>query len=148
MLAAARPSFPLVSPMQAALGAFFGGIIGFGFFCRANFIAVGDRAGASRMLTLSIALFVAWHAAVALALFNAASVPLTMLFGVTPFVLLGAAHGVAQKQMASANDHAVVRSGWSVFAITALCFVASAACALAVIVGVVVALLATSGFRG
>jgi hypothetical protein len=147
MIAVAHSPPRLVSPLQAALGAFLGGLIGFAYFSRANCVATGDRAGARTMLVRATAVFLVWHAAVALALFHAASVPLTMLFGGTPFVLLGAAHHVVEKQVASANGRAVFRSGWNVLGITVLCFMASAACALAVIVGVVVALLGASGFR-
>ena len=99
------------------------------------------------MLALSVAVLIAWHAAVALALFMAAAPVLTLLFGGTPFVLMAAAHGIAERQLASAASHSVFRSSWSVFGITALCFVASAACALAAIAAAIVALLATSGFR-
>lgn len=144
---APAPPARLVSPLQAALGAFFGGTIGFAFFSRANHVAVGDRAGAKKMLALSTAVFLVWHAAVAFALFNAASLPLNALFGGTPFVLMAAAHYFAEKPVSSAAGRSVIRSGWSVLGTTALCFVASVACTLAVIVGVIVTLLGSSGFH-
>jgi len=137
----------LVSPLQAALGAFFGGPIGFVFFSRANCVAVGDRAAARKMLALSVAVLLVWHAAVALALFNAASLVLNLLFGGVPFVLLAAAHRIAEQQVEQAPGQCVYRSGWSVLGITVLCFIASAACVLAVIAAVVVALIGNSGFR-
>jgi hypothetical protein len=147
MIAVAHSPARLVSPLQAALGAFFGGPMGFAFFSRANCVAVGDRVGAKRMLALSVGVFLVWHAAIALALYMAAAVVLNLLFGGTPFVLMAAAYRVAEQQVASAPGHAVFRSGWSVFGITALCFAASAACAFAAIAAAIVALLATSGFR-
>ena len=137
----------LVSPLQAALGAFFGGPIGFVFFSHANCVAMGDRTGARKMLALSLAVLLVWHAAVAIALFNAAAIALNLLFGGMPFVLMAAAHHVAERQVASAAGHSVFRSNWSVLAITLLSFVASAACVLGMIAAVIVVLIGNSGFR-
>lgn len=137
----------LVSTLQAAFGAFFGGPIGFAFFSRANCVAIGDRAGSRKTLALSVAVLLVWHTAVAVALFNGAAFALNVLFAVTPFVLMIAAHQIAERQIATAAGHSVFRSSASVFGIAVLCFVASAACVLAVIAAVIVALIGNSGFR-
>ena len=137
----------VVSPLQAALGAFFGGPIGFAVFSRTNCVALGDRAGARKMLALSVAVLLAWHAAVAVALFMTATLALNVLFGGMPLALAVAAYRVAERQLASAHDHGVFRSSWNVLGITLLCFVATAACVLVVIAAVIVALVGHSGFR-
>ena len=99
------------------------------------------------MLALSVAVLLVWHAAVALALFKAAALVLNLLFGGAPFVLLAAAHRIVEQQVEQAPGQCVYRSGWSVLGITVLCFIASAACVLALIAAVVVALIGNSGFR-
>ncbi len=137
----------VVSPLQAALGAFFGGPIGFAFFSRTNCVAVGDRVGARKMLAVSVAVLLVWHAAVALALFMAASFALNLLFFGVPFVLLAAAHRIVEQQVESSASQCVFRSTSSVLGITVLCLVASAACALAAIAAAIVALIGNSGFR-
>ena len=137
----------LVSPLQAALGSFFGGPIGFAYFSRTNCVALGDRAAARKMLALSIAVLLVSLAGIVLALLDPESLAPNLFLGGIPFVLMVAAHRIAERQVASANGSAAFRSSWSVLGIAALCFAASVACALAVIAAVLIVLLVTSGFR-
>ena len=139
----------MVSPHQAAGGAFFGGPIGFAYFVRRNYIAVGDTVAARKMSAMCMLLVLAWNAVVALVVMAPkpmASV-LSVVLGAMPFALMIAAYRIARRQVESPDRQPVFCSNWRVLGSAALCSLASGACTLAAIVVALMILLANSGFR-
>jgi len=137
----------LASPLQAAIGSFFGGPIAFAWFIRGNYIALGDRAAARKILALCALALLASNAALMLAIFVPASIALNTALGTMPFVLMVVAHGIAQRQLETAASGAVIRSSGNVVVCVVLSFVATAVCAAAAIVLALAIVLGTSGFR-
>jgi hypothetical protein len=137
----------LISPLQAAIGTFFGGPIAFAYFIRRNDFALGNRKAARRNLAILMLVLIASNAPFAFAILMPGSIALNLGLGAVPFLLAIAAYRMTERRIESADRPLVFRSGWSVAGCAALGFMASAACALATIAGAVIFLLATSGFR-
>jgi hypothetical protein len=137
-----------VSPLQAAIGTLFGGPIAFAYFVRRNYIVVGDAAAARNTLWACAVLVLASSAVIAFGILMPEPVPI-VLNGilVAPFALAVAAYWIARRQIASQDRPPMFCSAWSIVGCTALCVVASAACALVTIIGALLFLIANSGFR-
>jgi hypothetical protein len=136
----------MVSPSQAAAGAFFGGPIALAWLLRGNYAAAGDPAAARKTWAVCLLLVLAWNAAFAL-LPNPMPLPLRAALVVAPLALAIAAYRIARRQIARADRHPVFCSNARVVGAVALCILVTGLCRFAAILAGVVIALAGSGFR-
>jgi hypothetical protein len=91
----------MVSPRQAAIGAFIGGPVAFAYLIGRNYGAVGDRASATKMFAICGLMLLAWNIAIMLVVV----IPQPILFALplaltaTPVALAIAASHIARQQI-------------------------------------------------
>jgi hypothetical protein len=121
----------MYTPTQVALGTLLGGIVGFIFFLRANFLALGNPEAARNTVLGGVVMLVAL---VGLALAMPRGFP---SIGVTIALVVFARwiaerHQLTKDAIAASSDHDF-HSSWRVFAIGLACLVASFAVAFGAI---------------
>ncbi len=133
-LADAGVRTPLYTPTQIAIGTFFGGVVGFIYFLRANFIALGNAEAARNTVLGGAALFV-----VVLGLGFAlprggGSVGIAIcLMALARWI--AERHQMSKDAIAASTDH-VFHSGWRVFGATLVCLAVTFAIALCAIMAI------------
>jgi hypothetical protein len=110
---------PLYTPTQIALGTFFGGIVAFVYFLRANFLALGNTEAAHKTVLGGAALF-AVMLALAFALPRGGSMGIALLIaGLARWI--AERHQMTKDAIAASSDHDF-HSSWRVAGIALACF--------------------------
>ena len=128
----------MVSPLQAAVGTFFGGPVALIYFLRMNYIGIGDLDSARRIVRLGCFLLLAWNAVLALDVLipGPTSFAFELVLRVAPFVLVIVARQIAQKQVALAPRQYDFCSNWGVARSAILCLFASVGSILPAVIAV------------
>lgn len=115
----------IYTPTQVALGTLLGGIVGFVFFLRANFVALGNADAARNTVLGGVVLFVALLGlSYALPQGGYSLGPTLVLVVLARWI--AERHQLSKDSIAASSDHDF-HSNWRVFAFGLACLVASAA---------------------
>lgn len=139
----------LISPRQAMIGTFLGGPIACIYYLRMNYLAIGDRVSARKVIVSGALFLLVWNIVIALGVTvpGPASIVFSFILKVTPLLLVFFARDRVQKQWKSLPVQYDFYPNWSVAVSGVVCLLLSIACLLPAVVIAVVIALATSGFR-